>query len=80
MMTGNDKLLETIGKVEIDKIPKSRHEELEKILTILDEVTDDLSEKEEEFVYDMLVRFGQGATITDKQFEWLKRIYERYGD
>lgn len=78
-MTEN-KLLETLGQVDLSKIPEPRDKRLDKILSTLDEVSDDLSDNEQEFVYDMTVRFGQNANITEKQFAWLERIYERYGD
>lgn len=72
-----DKMMETIGNVQVDKIPDPIDKRIDRMLAALDE-EDNLNEWEKEFVYDVTVRFSQDRQLSDKQFNTLCDIYGKY--
>lgn len=79
-MPDHKKLLDMIGNVDMDKIPEPLEKRIDHMICILDEVVDDLSDWEKEFVYDCSVTFTKGFRLSKKQINRLEEIYKRYGD
>lgn len=80
MTSEYDCLLKTLGAVDIERVPLPRNKQIDKMLSTLDKVEDDLSDWEKDFVYDLTIRFTQDKKLTDRQFERLEEIYKRYED
>ena len=74
-MTSKEELLTAIGSISYDEISEPRNKLIDKMISYLDVNSELLDEWQQEFLYDIHIRFSKGQGVSDKQYELLVRIY-----
>ena len=76
-----DRLLDTLRNVDMDKIEahvELQNDQIEELLCILSDNQEDLNDWEEDFFYDLNLRFEKGQNISEAQFDKLREVAYKY--